>query len=96
MPSIRRLKKDIDSIVFEVIADCFTYGKLHPDEKAEEVTEIISDAVSLRNNLITKVNKPVSNENSKEVKSYFNSITRDLFVGVDNLFGRLSALSGEK
>jgi hypothetical protein len=96
MPSIRRLKKDIDSFVFEVISDCFTFGKLHPDEKDEEVTGIISDAVSLRNDLISRVNKPVQSDDPKVKRSYYNSINKDLFVGVDNLFGRLSTISGKK
>ncbi len=96
MSSVRKLKKNIDYLIFEVISDCFTFGSLQPEEKAEEVTGIISDAVVLRNDLIRRVNNPEKDENYKVVKSYFTNVEKDLVVGADKLFGRLSALHVEK
>jgi hypothetical protein len=95
MSSIRKLKKDIDYLIFEVISDCFNYGSLHPEEKAEEVTGIISDAVVLRNDLIRRVNNPEKDENHKVVKSHFKTVEKDLVFGADKLFGRLSSLHGK-
>jgi hypothetical protein len=96
MATVRRLKKDIDYLIFEVISDCFNYGSMHPEEKAEEVTGIISDAVELRNDLIRRVNNPLRSDNPKEVRSHFRLVQKDLVVGADKLFGRLSALHGKK
>lgn len=96
MSSIRKLKKDIDYLVFEVIADCFTFGTLHPDDKAEDVSGIIADAVSLRNDLIRRVNNPEGGNDYKSLRSHFHSVEKDLFVGADILFGRISALHGKK
>jgi hypothetical protein len=96
MPSIRKLKKDIDYLIFEVISDCFTFGTLHPDEKAEEVSGIITDAVSLRNDLIRRVNNPEKTDDPKSLRSHFQLVEKDLFVGADNLCGRLSALHGKE
>ena len=96
MPSIRKLKKDIDYLIFEVISDCFTFGTLHPDDKADEVSGIISDAVSLRNDLIRRVNNPEKTDDPKSLRSHFHLVEKDLFVGVDKLCGRLSALHGKK
>jgi hypothetical protein len=95
MPSVRKLKKDIDYLIFEVISDCFNFGSLHPEEKAEEVTSIISDAVVLRNDLIRRVNNPEKNEDHKAIKSHFKIVEKDLITGADKLFGRLSALHGK-
>jgi hypothetical protein len=95
MPSIRKLKKDIDYLIFEVISDCFTFGTLHPDERAEEVSGIIADAVSLRNELITRVNNPEITDDPKSVRSHFKGVEKDLFVGADKLCGRLSDLHGK-
>jgi hypothetical protein len=95
MPSVRRLKKDIDSLIFEVISDCFTFGTLHPEEKVEEVSGIIADAVSLRNDLIKRVNNPVSSEDPKSTRVHFRIIEKDLFVGMDKLCGRLTSLHGK-
>lgn len=95
MPSIRRLKKDIDCLIFEVISDCFTYGTLHPDEKVEEVSDIIADAVSLRNDLIRRVNNPGSSDDPKSARVHFRMVEKDLFVEMDKLCCRLTALHGK-
>ena len=95
MPSIRKLKKSIDCIIFEVISDCFTYGTMHPDEREEEVSGIIADAVILRNDLIKRVNNPEKIDDPRLVRSYFQHVEKDLFIGADKLCGRLSALHGK-
>ncbi len=95
MPSVRRLKKDIDSLIFEVISDCFTFGTLHPEEKVEEVSGIIADAVSLRNDLIRRTNNPAGGEDPKSTRVHFRMIEKDLFVELDKLCGRLTALHGK-
>src|SRR4030042_711970 len=95
MPSIRKLKKDIDYLVFEVISDCFTFGTLHPDDKEEEVSGIIADAVVLRNDLIRRVNNPEKTDDPKSLRSHFKLVEKDLFIGTDRLCGRLSALHGK-
>jgi len=96
MASVRELKKDVDNLIFELISDCFVYGGVHFDNNADEVSEIISDAVSLRNDLITRINHPVKNDDHKAVKSHYRLVKRDLYIGVDKLFERLSALSKQK
>jgi hypothetical protein len=96
MSSIRDLKKDIDYLVYEVISDCFVFQGIHPDNKADEVTAIINDAVDLRNDLIARVNNPDGKDNPKIVKAYYQSVRKDLMEGVDKLFSRLSALSAPK
>jgi hypothetical protein len=96
MASVRELKKDIDYLVFEVISDCFVFSGVHPDNKSEELSTIISDAVSFRNDLIARVNNPDGKDNPKVVKAYYKSVEKDLLVGVDKLFSRLSALTVTK
>lgn len=96
MASVRELKKDIDYLVFEVISDCFTYSNIHPDNKSDELSTLISDAVEFRNDLIARVNNPDGKDNPKIVKAYYKTVEKDLLTGVDKLFERLSALSSKK
>jgi hypothetical protein len=96
MGSVRSLKKDIDYLIFEVISDSFAYSGIHPEDKSDELSAIISDAVSFRNDLIARVNNPDGKDNPKIVKAYYKSIEKDLVTGVDKLFDRLSALSKKK
>jgi hypothetical protein len=96
MASVRELKKDIDYLVFEVISDSFTYSNIHPDNKSDELSTLISDAVEFRNDLIARVNNPDGKDNPKIVKTYYKTVEKDLLAGVDKLFERLSALSAKK
>lgn len=96
MASIRELKKDIDYLVFEVISDCFVYAGLHPDNKTDDVSGIISDAVNLRNDLIKRVNNPDGKGDPKTIKTHYQAIKSDLISGVDKLFDQLSLVSKKK
>ena len=96
MASIRQLKKEIDSKVYELISDSFTYSELYPEKKADEVSAIISDAVNFRNDLIHRVNNPDPGADSRGVKAHYQLVNRDLVTGIDKLFERLSSLSKKK
>ena len=96
MASVRELKKDIDFLVFEVISDCFVYSNIHPDNKSDELSTLISDAAEFRNDLIARVNNPDGKDNPKIVKAYYKTVEKDLLTGVDKLFERLSAFSSKK
>lgn len=96
MASVRQLKKDIDNQLFEIIADCFLYIGLHPDKKDDEISAIIDDAVSLRNELIARTNNPDGKDNPKIVKKHYQMVMSDLNSGADKLCSRLSSLSSKK
>ena len=96
MASIRELKKDIDYLFFEVIYDCFTYMEVRPDDNKDEIVAIINDAISLRNDLIARVNNPDGKDNRRIIKTYFQRVHKDLLKSVDELFSRLSALASTK
>ncbi|MCX6326638.1 MAG: hypothetical protein NT144_08350 [Bacteroidia bacterium] len=96
MASVRELKKDIDYLIFEVISDCFVYSGVHPENKSDELSTIMSDAVNFRNDLIARVNNPDGKDNPKIVKAYYKTVEKDLMTGVDKLFIRLSALTEKK
>lgn len=96
MASVRKLKKDIDNQLFEIISDCFLYVGLHPDKKSEEVLSIIEEAVNLRNDLIARTNNPDGKDDPKIVKKHYQLIVSDLKTGADQLCTRLSGLSAKK
>jgi len=89
MASIRRLKKDIDFFVEEVISDCCSYMYVYPDKKREEAIQIIHEAIELRNKLFGEVNNPQDNPR----KEYYKAINNELLEGVDALFLKISGLT---
>jgi hypothetical protein len=96
MASIRKLKKVIDSKVYELISDCFTFSELHPDSTPDEVSGIVLDAVNFRNDLMHRVNNPGREIDPKGIKAHYQLIDRELDEGVDKLCERLSSLSKKK
>ena len=89
MASLRRIKKDIDFLVEEVISDGCTFMYVYPDKKREEAIQIIQDAVELRNKLYAEVNNPQDNPR----KVYYKMINKELLEGIDALFQRISELT---
>lgn len=96
MATIKKLKRKIESQIFEVISDCFTWSEVHSDKDKNEVSEILADAVTLRNDLIHRVNHSVDATDPKAVKAHFQLIQKDLLLGTDELFKRLSSVSKKK
>jgi hypothetical protein len=96
MASIRLLKKDVDNQIFEIISDCLLFMGLHPDNKTEEVSAIIEDAVELRNDLFARINDPELMHDQKAYKKHLSSVTTDLAEGVEKLCEKLSSVSKKK
>jgi len=89
MASLRRIKKDIDFLIEEVISDCCTFMYVYPEKKNEDAVKIIVDAVELRNKLFAEVNNPQDNP----PKAYYKAVNKELLEGVDALFQRISDLT---
>jgi len=96
MASIKQLKKDVDNQIFEVISDCLLFMGLHPENKTEEVSVIIEDAVELRNDLFARINDPELKDDHKAYKKHLGTVTTDLASGVEKLCERLSSVSKKK
>jgi len=96
MANIRSLKKEIDKKIYQVISDCFTFSALHPDDKVDVISAIISDAVSFRNELIHRVNNPSKETDPKSKKTHYQMVNKDLNAGIDKLFERLSSVLKKK
>lgn len=91
MASVRRLKKDIDYLVSEVVADCYTFTYFHPAKEAQAI-DIINEAITLRQDLISRANTPDGKDNKKIVKAYYQAIWKELLEKVDSMFNKISEL----
>jgi len=92
MASVRKLKKDIDYLVSEVVADCYTFTYFHPTKQAGAI-DIINEAVTLRNELISRAKTPKGQEDKKVIKAHYNAIWKELFEKVDAMFNKVSQLN---
>ena len=95
MASVRGLKKDIDYLVEELLADCYLtmYFNQCGQEKSDKVVNVMRQAVDLRNDLFQRANNPVEKNNRSLVKKHYAQVRRDMFTGIDKLFLELSGLN---
>jgi len=84
--NLRVFKKDIEYFVAEFIDDCALFVALNPHKDADEISQIIDEAVDLYNSLKVKANHP---EGPK--RAYYNALTKEMFEKLDELCEELSA-----
>ena len=95
MASTRQVKKDIDFLVSEVIADSYLAIYFHPEQR-DGIISVIQEAVNLRNNLFERVNNPDEKNNASLVKKHFRHVREEMFTTVEELFSKLSTLTQKK
>lgn len=92
MTSKRRLKKEIDYVVSDLILDCVTYTSLYQKPNDEEALQIIQGTLVLRNELRDLANHPEKRNESDTVKSHYDNIAKTLIGGVDEGYTKLGKL----
>ena len=85
--NLRVFKKDIEFFVGEFIDDCALFIALNPHKDADEIAEIVDEAVDLYNELKCKANHAEGNK-----RAYFNALTKERFEKIDALCEKLSAV----
>ena len=89
MASLRRIKKDIEYLVNEVIYDCYV-ALYFNQEKKDETFGVVEDAVALRNELVEMANHPAEKHNKSLVKKHYAFVRNELMERIDGLFEKLS------
>ena len=85
--NLRVFKKDIEYFVGEFIDDCALFVALNPHKDADEISNIIDEAVDLYNELKYKANHP---EGKK--RAFYMDLTKEMFEKLDELCEKLSAV----
>lgn len=96
MTTRRRIKKEIDYIVSDLILDCFTYANLAENPDDEGIMGIVSDTLSLRNQLRNRANHPEKRSETSSVKVFYDDLARELMNTVDAGYDKLGQLAGKK
>jgi hypothetical protein len=92
MTSRRRIKKEIDYVVSDLILDCVTYTNLYQKSNDQEALLIVQDTLELRNKLRNQANHPEQKDNSETSKSYYDNIAKTLVEGVEAGYAKLGKL----
>lgn len=92
MTNKRRLKKEIDYLVSELIYDCFTYQGLYEKADNAEAMQIVQKTLAARNELRNKANHQEMKEAGVSTKAYYNAITSQLVNTLDEGYDKLGKL----
>ena len=92
MTSRRRLKKEIDYVVSDLILDCFTYSSMYQKPNDSQTQEIIQQTLSLRNELRDLANHPEKKDKAETRKHFFDNVADTLIAGVDEGYLKLGKL----
>jgi len=80
MASIRKLKKDINALTFDMLAKCYVLKNNDPEIQDEAFDEVIRKIVYLRNDLILRTNHPETDAESKTLKKHYRKVKEELYV----------------
>ena len=92
MTTRRRLKKEVDYVISDLVLDCMTYTHIQHKPNDEDALRIIQETMEMRTKLRNDINHPEQKENSQSTKSYYNNIAKTLFEGVDSGYTKLGKL----
>ncbi|MFC2090813.1 hypothetical protein ACFLT1_08550 [Bacteroidota bacterium] len=79
MASIRKLKKDINILTYDILSNCYTLKHYDPAINDDAFDEIIRKIVYLRNDLILRTNHPETDADSKNLNEHFRKVKEDLY-----------------
>lgn len=91
--TIRNFKKEVEYFVGDFVDDCTLFITLNPHKNADKMSEVVSEAVDLYNDLKDKANVKVD---KKERKAWFVALRKEMYEKVDALYEKLSAIVSEK
>ena len=92
MTSRRRIKKEIDYVISDLVVDCFTYISLYKKPNDEETLQIVQNTLELRNELRDRANHPEKKADSLSVKAHYDQIAQSLIGGINEGYGKLGKL----
>lgn len=89
MANKRELKKEINFLTDELLAECICNGLCEDTANAGKSEELMTRIIDMRNNLIARVNHPDGKNNPKKTKEHYKKIIADLDKAIDEIFGEL-------
>jgi len=79
MASIRKLKKDINVLTFDLLSKCYALKHVDPGINEDKFDEIIRKIVFLRNDLVLRVNHPETDGESTNMSAHYRKVKEDLY-----------------
>lgn len=85
MASIRKLKKDINYLAYEILTEVFTYKHFHPELKEKKLDDAIAKIIKIRTQLITRVNDPLAGKDKTARSAHYRTIQEEMVTMIEVL-----------
>lgn len=94
MANKRSLKKEINCITDELLAECLfrTYLK---DTDCEKIDSLLSKIDDTRDNLIRRISHADGADNPKRIKKYYQKLNSDFDASLEDILEAMDQLSKE-
>lgn len=92
MANIRDLKKDVKQMVKQFMQECYVQLTYSPPLHQENVLDIISDAMELERDVLSKINNP-NHTHTKDNRKHYKTISGDFYDSIVELTERLNSLN---
>jgi len=79
MTSIRRLKKDINVLAYDLLTRCYALKRNNDSIGDERFDEVIRKIVLLRNDLINRTNHPEMDAEHSSLQAHYRTVKSDLY-----------------
>ena len=84
--NLRDIKKDIEYLIGAFVDDCALFLESHPGKNADDIADLVDEAVDLFNSLRDRV----SAAPEKGKKAHYDEIRKELLEKTDALYDKLS------
>ena len=92
MANRRNLKKEINFVTGELLAECLFNKQYGPGTNAAKADELIGQIIGIQDEYLQRVNANGGKE-PKQVKAYYKKLREDFDAAVDGVFEGLSELN---
>jgi DNA-binding GntR family transcriptional regulator len=78
MASIRKLKKDVNYLSYELLTEVFAFKHFHPEVDEKKFDKVIKDVVNKRNEIISKLNHTDAAKAEDKMREHFEGVKKDM------------------
>ncbi len=84
MASRRILKRNLNGMIFDIVEECFTLQLFDPS-KTEEADQIIDEAASFQDEMLSKINKAKTRADFQPIEAEFETAAENFVVKLNAL-----------
>jgi len=77
MANKRTLKKAINQLTSNLAGECYAYAYFHENANLDSINQTLWALGHTSNELISRINRGITEKNSKAVKAHYQAIIRD-------------------